>query len=824
MNYDGAGISVGALSDSFNTSTNAITATTDVNNFDLPGSTSHPLNSQPVVVLQDSAGGSDEGRGMIQIIHKMAPRARLAFATGNFGGVSFANNIRALAGLPGYTYPAEIQQGFKADVIVDDLSVVSEPFYGESVVGGAIDDVAAAGVSYFSSAGNNIGTNGYESAIRLVPNGMGLTATAGNTALTGTNIDLTGVPPELYSGGFHNFNPNAGQQDVAATWNMPATTTAQTEMQWDDPFDPADPPLDQPPIYQNSGTITDTTTSVTFSDVPTFTASKAYFISVVATSGNFDAVVSVIDPSGATIVSQDTGTDEQLLVGPQTTGQYKIQVDRFGSTTGTFNVTVNTTNPGSTVSTDFNLLVFRLDNGQYFGARSLFQNNVATNRPDEYGVVRSPTGQTQCQFVVAKGANSRNLTPLPSRIRIQTRGNGAAGIGPAEYVQYNAPTSKGHATAAGGNGVAAYSPFRPNIPESFTSPGPAVILFDKMGNRLAQPIIRLYPTVAALNRANTSFFGSDSANDPDTNPEFSGTSAAAPHAAGLAALVLSAHSGPGSVTPTQMRSVLQRSAFPHDLDPNFSSGVARTSNGGKVTITITSDNSTTAGQGSQDTNSFQVSYIGQDSVASLTFNPNGLAAEGGNVTGGNNGIQDNAGSSPATVTYFANSYPGAIFLPATRAFLLGALTGLAPSDVTVPVSTSPYTGFSNLAPAPPANGTSQFRTMTIGFPTGNFTGGKILRFTVGRGVEHSASVGNGSAFNPGPTGGTITQNPTADIFGGGVFIPDGTVVQDGMRFSGTLTGGGTFSGVIRNRIGNGYSNLDGYGVINAESAVTLPLQ
>lgn len=44
-----------------------------------------------------------------------------------------------------------------------------------------------------------------------------------------------------------------------------------------------------------------------------------------------------------------------------------------------------------------------------------------------------------------------------------------------------------------------------------------------------------------------------------------------------------------------------------------------------------------------------------------------------------------------------------------------------------------------------------------------------------------------------------------------------------MIFSGT-TSGGTFSGVFRNRIGSGYSVLDGYGFINAEAAVNEPLE
>ena len=84
------GVSIGFISDSYGDST------ADVNNFDLPGSPSNPVNKQPVVVLQDLPG-TNEGRGMVQIGYKMAPKARLGFATANGGEVNFANNIRALA-------------------------------------------------------------------------------------------------------------------------------------------------------------------------------------------------------------------------------------------------------------------------------------------------------------------------------------------------------------------------------------------------------------------------------------------------------------------------------------------------------------------------------------------------------------------------------------------------------------------------------------------------------------------------------------------------------------------------------------------------------
>ena len=112
-------------------------------------------------------------------------------------------------------------------MICDDVGYSDEPFFQDGLIGNAVDEVFAAGVSYFSSAGNDIGTYDYDSDYRNVPNGPG--------ALDGTNINLAGVPTNLYQGGFHNFNPNPGQQDVAQTVNVPSTPPA-TNFQWDDPY------------------------------------------------------------------------------------------------------------------------------------------------------------------------------------------------------------------------------------------------------------------------------------------------------------------------------------------------------------------------------------------------------------------------------------------------------------------------------------------------------------------------------------------------------------------------------------------------------------
>ena len=107
-----------------------------MNNFDLPGSPSNPVNKQPVVIIQDLPG-TNEGRGMVQIGYKMAPKARLGFATANGGEVNFANNIRTLAGLNG--------GDFAAQVICDDVGYADEPFFEDGLIGQAVDEVHAAG-------------------------------------------------------------------------------------------------------------------------------------------------------------------------------------------------------------------------------------------------------------------------------------------------------------------------------------------------------------------------------------------------------------------------------------------------------------------------------------------------------------------------------------------------------------------------------------------------------------------------------------------------------------------------------------------------------
>jgi subtilisin family serine protease len=132
LGFEGVGVRVGVLSDS--ASPEGVAAR--IASGDLP---------PDVVVVpgQNGAPGTDEGIAMMEIVHDIAPGAKLFFATAFTSEVSFADNIRTLR----FTYGC--------DIIVDDVAYFDEGAFQDDIVADAVNDVTANGALYFSAAGNN---------------------------------------------------------------------------------------------------------------------------------------------------------------------------------------------------------------------------------------------------------------------------------------------------------------------------------------------------------------------------------------------------------------------------------------------------------------------------------------------------------------------------------------------------------------------------------------------------------------------------------------------------------------------------------------------
>jgi hypothetical protein len=136
---DGDGVTVGVVSDSFDARNGA---DGDVAASELPGAGNPCGRTEPVDVLLDQPG-TDEGRAMAQIVHDVAPGARLQFAAIGSNQYTMAASIEALADAG-------------ADVITDDILFFDEPMFQDGPVGRAINtNRAEHGVVHATSAGNS---------------------------------------------------------------------------------------------------------------------------------------------------------------------------------------------------------------------------------------------------------------------------------------------------------------------------------------------------------------------------------------------------------------------------------------------------------------------------------------------------------------------------------------------------------------------------------------------------------------------------------------------------------------------------------------------
>lgn len=154
---------------------------------------------------------------------------------------------------------------------------------------------------------------------------------------------------------------------------------------------------------------------------------------------------------------------------------------------------------------------------------------------------------------------------------------------PSYEYQPSAATMYGHPVADGVISVGAVPwweapPFDPTLtgsndidPESFTAKGGSLQHHFRPNGAFRRGTLAPQPTVAAVDGNNTTFFGQDSSTlpdavkgdppgfgEPDAFPNFFGTSAAAPNAAAVAALLLQA--GGGAFTPAGIEAKLRSSA------------------------------------------------------------------------------------------------------------------------------------------------------------------------------------------------------------------------------------------------------------------------
>jgi hypothetical protein len=124
---DGTGVVVGVISDGID-SLAAAQATGDLRDVVVP-------NDQ-----RCQRGAGDEGTALLEIVHDVAPGAKLLFS-GPSTSLDMVDAVQCL-----------VDAG--ANVIVDDLGFFGEPYFEDGPVADAVSAAVTAGVSYHSSAGN----------------------------------------------------------------------------------------------------------------------------------------------------------------------------------------------------------------------------------------------------------------------------------------------------------------------------------------------------------------------------------------------------------------------------------------------------------------------------------------------------------------------------------------------------------------------------------------------------------------------------------------------------------------------------------------------
>jgi len=306
------------------------------------------------------------------------------------------------------------------------------------------------------------------------------------------------------------------------------------------------------------------------------------------------------------------------------------------------------------------------------------------------------TKQQNLNIVVGLASNSQG-TVAPGRIIVSVEDDGL-GSSITSFAT-NSATIQGHPGAAGAAAVGAAFYFdtprcgtTPATLEYFSSAGGAPILFDTSGVRLTEPLVRQKPDFVGPDGVNNTFLGftlasggytgsngllktsiSECQNDPGY-PNFFGTSAATPHAAGIAALMRQANP---TVTPAKIYGALRSSALPMSgTTPNFESGYGF----------IQADTALVV-----PTLALTAASVRLGSSATLTWSS--IHAASCNASGGWSGVQATAGSvvltpSAAGTQTYTLACSDAFGVAAAASTTLTATSGAAPEKPNLNLASS----------------------------------------------------------------------------------------------------------------------------------------
>jgi subtilisin family serine protease len=469
---DGSGVTVGILSDSYNQWKGAPAGeASDVATGDLPGPGnpcgfersvkvvtpflpgSYPEpGEEPENPPEEGEEGADEGRGMAQIVHDLAPGANIDFASAFNGELAFAKGIRDL-----------YNEG--ARVIADDVAYFNEPFFQDGPIAHSVNEVVARGANYFSSAGN-------DNLINAAGEDIG--------SIEAPEYKETSCPAKIpaYYDSCMNFNPKAGTPDNTWGVELEEGWPLYVDLQWAQPWNGVTTDLDMFVLNENGELV-----------------GRAF-----------------------NTANTEPGRQQPYEFIPYEGGIKAKEEEKM------------------------QVVIARCD---VACGKVRAAEEVEGVKPYE-GTVGGDRGKPRLKVAIFNNGGGVSETDYT----------------PAEVAKTKTvvgPTIFGHTAAASAISVAAINVGTDEAPEPYSSRGPVVHLFGPVtGTAAAPPIgeqVIAKPNVTASDCASTTFFYGFS----EGGFHFCGTSAAAPHAAAVAALIRSANPGASNA---QVRADLEATARP----------------------------------------------------------------------------------------------------------------------------------------------------------------------------------------------------------------------------------------------------------------------